>query len=131
MPTTNLCPCNSKKLYEKCCELYISGKMIPPTAEALMRSRYTAYTQVNIPYIQATMCGKAAEEYDPVAAEQWAKAAKWKELKVKRAFPHPTDPNMAYVEFVAIYKSNGRPQKIVEISEFKKIERKWYYNFHC
>jgi SEC-C motif-containing protein len=127
MSNTNLCPCHSKKVYAQCCEPYLLEQLIPLTAEALMRSRYTAYTQANIAYIQATMRGKAAEGYDPVSAEQWAKSAKWKELKVKRAFFHPSSAAHAFVEFVASYKINGRLQKIQELSEFEQREGRWYY----
>ncbi|MDR0401008.1 MAG: SEC-C domain-containing protein [Treponema sp.] len=36
------CPCLSGLPYEECCGPYISSAENPPTAEALMRSRYTA-----------------------------------------------------------------------------------------
>lgn len=92
-----------------------------------MRSRYTAYTQANISYIQSTMSGEAANGYDPVSAELWSKAVKWKSLKVKRAYPHSSQSTRAYVEFVANYKGNGRPQKIEECSEFEYRDGRWYY----
>ena len=37
------CPCGSGLDYGLCCGQYISGAKDAPTAEALMRSRYTAY----------------------------------------------------------------------------------------
>ena len=37
------CACLSGLPYSECCEPYITGAKNPPTAEALMRSRYTAY----------------------------------------------------------------------------------------
>ncbi len=39
-----LCPCGSNKPYTDCCARYVEGNKHAPTAEALMRSRYTAYT---------------------------------------------------------------------------------------
>ena len=39
----NLCYCNSQKQFKDCCEPYIKGQKNAPTAEALMRSRYSAY----------------------------------------------------------------------------------------
>ena len=39
------CPCGSQKQYEQCCGPFLDGRAIAPTAEALMRSRYTAYTK--------------------------------------------------------------------------------------
>nr|WP_316226808.1 SEC-C metal-binding domain-containing protein [Bradyrhizobium sp. SZCCHNS3052] len=39
------CPCGSGLPYDRCCGPYLDGDDQPPTAEALMRSRYTAYTR--------------------------------------------------------------------------------------
>ena len=53
MPAPALCPCGGPNL-STCCGPYIAGAAIPDTAEALMRSRYTAYTQRNEAYLRAT-----------------------------------------------------------------------------
>src|SRR3569833_3134762 len=39
------CPCGSGKEYEACCGEIIGGKRAAPTAEALMRSRYSAFVE--------------------------------------------------------------------------------------
>lgn len=122
-----LCPCGSQQEYSKCCDLYTSGLQLPSTAEALMRSRYTAYTQANISYIQETMRETAAQDFDPIAAEKWARKSKWKRLQVIDASPHETDVNRYYVKFTAYYISQGKSQQLTEISEFKRIDGKWYY----
>ena len=41
------CLCGSGIDYQHCCGFYHSGEKIPETAEALMRSRYTAYSLRN------------------------------------------------------------------------------------
>jgi len=125
-PST-LCPCGSKKSYSLCCGIYISGAKSAPTAEALMRSRYTAYSQANICYIQATMCDRAAEGYDPIEAARWAKSLVWKGLQVLEVFPHLKDRNRAYVSFVVRYTFQDIWQEMAEVSEFKQYEGKWYY----
>jgi SEC-C motif domain protein len=127
MRQENLCPCGSEKSYALCCGRYISGQCVAPTPEALMRSRYTAYSQANITYIQATMRDRAAEGYNPLDAANWAKTAVWKGLQVLRAFSHPQDPDLAYVAFVARYTYQNVPQEIIEISEFKRYADVWYY----
>jgi len=38
------CPCQSSLDYNICCGRYHKGKLFAPTAEALMRSRYSAYS---------------------------------------------------------------------------------------
>lgn len=127
---SNPCPCGSPKNYHDCCGIFISGKKKPHTAEQLMRSRYTAYTQANIAYIQATMRGKASEGFDAADAEIWAKKVKWKRLKVIETFPHKTNLELYYVKFTAHYIWEGKPQQLTETSEFKNIDGIWYYIDH-
>jgi SEC-C motif-containing protein len=68
------CPCSSGKIYQKCCELYISGVKLPALPEELMRSRYSAYTMANIDYIVKTMYGKALQGFIQKDAYNWAKS---------------------------------------------------------
>ncbi len=58
------CPCGSGKGFDLCCEPYLAGKALPETAEALMRSRYSAYVRQLIPYLKETLWPRDA----PVAA---------------------------------------------------------------
>ena len=58
------CPCGSGKPLSACCGPYLEGKEDPPTPEALMRSRYTAYTQGNLDYIEKTMKGNTLITWD-------------------------------------------------------------------
>ncbi|NET48064.1 MAG: hypothetical protein F6K09_04910 [Merismopedia sp. SIO2A8] len=51
MLSDNSCPCGSLRPYSSCCESFLLGTAIAPTAEALMRSRYTAYA-THIPPFQ-------------------------------------------------------------------------------
>jgi SEC-C motif-containing protein len=41
--STNVCPCNSDKLFKSCCERLLLRKMPAKTPAQLMRSRYSAY----------------------------------------------------------------------------------------
>ncbi|MDX2463868.1 MAG: YchJ family metal-binding protein, partial [Porticoccus sp.] len=40
---TDLCICNRKKSFDKCCGRFLSGGLYAKTPEQLMRSRYSAY----------------------------------------------------------------------------------------
>jgi SEC-C motif-containing protein len=51
---TTPCLCGSQLTYGDCCQTFHSGEKIPTTAEALMRSRYTAYALRDGAYLQAT-----------------------------------------------------------------------------
>lgn len=120
----NPCPCGSQTDYSQCCGAIISGQKKADTAEALMRSRYTAFTQANIDYIEATMRGQAAENFDRVESENWAQKAEWLGLEVKNA--EATQP-IAYVEFIAKYRFDGHLLSIHERSKFELIDGQWYY----
>ena len=67
------CPCGTGKTYLDCCGIFISNQKIPSTPEELMRSRYTAYNQVNIDYIVHTMKSPAADNFDAETTQEWAK----------------------------------------------------------
>jgi SEC-C motif-containing protein len=122
-----LCPCQSKKTYQACCEPFIMNTALAEFPKQLMRSRYTAYTQANIDYIAATMRGKAIEGFDKVAAKNWASGVEWCGLKVLRA----PKPQIYYgmVEFIASYQEEGVKHKLYEISEFERadVDSAWYY----
>ena len=48
------CPCGSQKSLTQCCGIYLQGQLSAPTAEKLMRSRYTAYCLKNLDYLFKT-----------------------------------------------------------------------------
>lgn len=50
---TEQCPCGSANTLAQCCGRYHAGKPAP-SAELLMRSRYSAYVLGLIDYLQAT-----------------------------------------------------------------------------
>ena len=49
------CPCGNEQEYSQCCEPFIEGVKHAPTAEALMRSRYTAFVKKADGYIKSTL----------------------------------------------------------------------------
>ncbi len=49
-----ICPCGGGPTLEECCGPYLSGESNAPTAEALMRSRYTAVTKGLVDYLIET-----------------------------------------------------------------------------
>ncbi len=121
------CPCGSEKSYENCCQPYLQGELYPPTPQALMRSRYTAYTRADIEYIQRTMRGPALQGFNAESAGQWARQIQWLNLKIVDA-PAVNDQTVrGYIEFMAFFSENGCRQVIHERSEFQKLEGRWYY----
>jgi len=121
------CPCQSGKSYHACCESYITGERFPSHPEPLMRSRYTAYTQVNIPYIMETMRGKPLEGLDPKKAHEWASQVEWHRLDLIREVISDETPEVGFVEFKAHYHIRNKPHVMHENSEFHRIDGRWYY----
>jgi len=76
-----LCPCGSNKTYPNCCGRYVDGNEPAPTAEALMRSRYTAYTLLREEYLRATWHHSTRPDSLELATEP---SSKWLGLEVFR-----------------------------------------------
>ena len=114
------CPCGSQKQFKDCCAAFLSGDAIPASAEALMRSRYTAYTLNDEAYLRATWDERTCPQ-ECIAHDD---PTKWLGLEVKQ---HTHDGDAATVEFIARYKINGRAHKLHEVSRFVRYDGKWFY----
>jgi SEC-C motif-containing protein len=117
-----LCPCGNNKPYAACCARYVEGGEPAPTAEALMRSRYTAYTQLREDYLLATWHPSSRPSALGLAEET---QTKWLGLEVKRHAQQ--DADHAIVEFVARYKISGRAHRLHEVSRFVREAGQWFY----
>lgn len=120
--SSNLCPCGSNEPYLTCCARYLDNSETAPNAEALMRSRYTAYTLLREDYLLATW---HASTRPPALGLAQAEPTRWIALEVKRQ--EQQDADHATVEFVARYKVNGRAHRLHEISRFARENGKWFY----
>jgi len=118
------CPCGSQKRYLDCCGPYVLKKLPAPTPEALMRSRYTAFVEGNINYIQKTMKGEALLNFDKRIAKE---KVLWLELEVLETTQDSNNPQISYVEFKAKYKKKENLFCIHEKSTFHQVEGKWFY----
>lgn len=120
---TILCPCGSgNKEYADCCGRYLNGGEAAATAEALMRSRYTAYTLDREDYLLATWHHSTR----PAALELTSEPrSHWLGLEVRRH--EQPQPDQAVVEFVARYKVGGRAHRLHEISRFVREAGQWFY----
>ena len=111
------CPCGSPKSYAECCgPLHGGGDAV--TAEALMRSRYSAYALGDKDYLLRTW----AESTRPTALA--AASPRWLGLKVVRYREHGDE---AEVEFVARFRQGGKVQLLHETSRFVREGGRWFY----
>ena len=123
----NLCPCGSGQVFANCCEAIISGKKDALTAQELMRSRYTAFTQANIDYLMRSHSIKTRPVKERKSIEKWAKSVVWMGLSILQAQTGEANDEIGYVEFKALYLENGQPQQIHEKSLFQRENGKWVY----
>ncbi|MDV6166876.1 YchJ family metal-binding protein [Flavobacterium sp. DG1-102-2] len=115
------CYCGSGKSFSNCCHPYISGSQKVPTAEALMRSRYSAYAIHNADYLYETTAPKERRRHSKAAILDWAESNQWLKLEVLNAAENT-------VEFKAYYLDEKLTARVHhEKSTFKKEEEKWYY----
>ncbi|MCW4469056.1 YchJ family metal-binding protein [Flavobacterium sp. MFBS3-15] len=116
------CHCGSGIPFGHCCQPYISGQQNAPTAETLMRSRYSAYAVHDAGYLWETTAPKMRKYYSKSAILQWAKANHWVKLEILKA-------TETTVEFKAYYlDSKLQAQVHHEKSVFINESGKWYYS---
>lgn len=126
--TSAPCPCQnagdaSTPAYAACCGRFHAVAMygLAPSAETLMRSRYSAFVLDLTDYLLATWHVNTR----PAALESNPVGLKWLGLQVKAT--RSPDADHASVEFVARSKLGGRAQRLHEISQFVRSDGRWFY----
>jgi SEC-C motif domain protein len=124
MNASPICPCGTGASYSACCGLFLDHGQRPDTAEALMRSRYSAYVLERWAYLLGTWHpATRPETLDPHAADH----ARWLGLKIIRVEAGGTTDSQGVVEFVARYKVGGKAHRFHETSRFVREEGQWFY----
>ena len=123
----SLCPCGSQAGFDICCGPLITGT-VPRTAEALMRSRYTAYTLGNLEYVEQTCSEKAMRSFNRVDMEKSLPGTEWKGLKVTDTSGGQQEDITGTVNFTFRYRHNGRDFAQTEISKFIRVDGIWKYD---
>ncbi len=123
------CPCGSKKQYDKCCEPYISGKESAPTAESLMRARYSAFEKGEINFIRDSYAPEKRGDFDENATKEWSLKSRWLGLEILSTEAGMENDEVGKVEFVAKYVSGNEEQRHHEVAEFRKDKKTntWFF----
>lgn len=116
------CPCLSGDTYFACCGRFHREAAQPPTAEWLMRSRYSAFVCGDVPYLLNTWHPRTKPRFLDLAA-----AISWRRLDIVRTERGGMLDREGVVEFVAHYREDGVWGQQHEVSRFLKVERRWYY----
>lgn len=116
--------------YADCCEPALDGAVWPATAEALMRSRYTAFARGNADHLFRTWYPRtrpAVVDVDP--------GTRWTGLHIRSTTGGSADDAEGTVEFTATSTSAGNgtagstgpPEVLRERSRFVRRAGRWMY----
>jgi SEC-C motif-containing protein len=105
----------------------LSGAKKAPTAEALMRSRYTAYVKQAIDYIVDTCERTGDRDIDVEQTKAWSSKSEWLGLKVLSVTAGGPADSEGTVEFEANYVMDGLKDVHHEKAKFKKTGDAWLY----
>ena len=106
--------------FSACCGPYLNENIPAPDAEALMRSRYSAFVLERVDYLLATWHASTRP-----ATLDFAPGAKWLGLDVRSY--RLLDADHAEVEFVARCREAGRATRLHERSRFVRESARWWY----
>ncbi len=121
------CPCGLGNDYASCCQKYIDGVENAPTAEALMRSRFSAYALSKVPYVIATCHPNLRKQQNPADLMRWCQTSEFKRLEIMEKVAGNENDEQGRVRFIAWVKENDKLQPLHEFSDFEKVEGKWTY----
>ena len=115
------CYCGNSIPFQDCCEPYIKGIANAPTAEKLMRSRYSAFATGAADYLVNTTHISKRRFHNKKDILAWSQANKWLKLEVLASTENT-------VTFKAYYlDENLKAQVHYEHSTFKFENNKWFY----
>jgi len=121
MPPVTVCPCGSARGYDDCCGALHRGAPAP-TAEALMRSRFSAFALGLREYLLAswhpsTRPGSLDLDADVV----------WRRLQLVDTVAGGPDDAEGVVEFRASYRDADGAGLLHERSRFIRVDGRWVY----
>jgi SEC-C motif-containing protein len=123
---TASCPCGTGDPLDRCCGPLLSGAAAP-TALALMRSRYTAYTRGAIDYLVDTHDESTRGTVDRAAVATWARDTEWLGLDILDTARGGPGDDDGIVEFIARGRNHGAPFAQRERSRFRRHDGRWFY----
>ena len=115
------CYCGNHLSFQECCEPYLKGEKKPITAEALMRSRFSAYAVVNANYLINTTHRSTRKNHLKKDILHWCENNRWTQLEI-------IETTVNTVTFKAHYIDNHKLPKIhFEKSTFILENDTWFY----
>jgi len=123
----SLCPCKSRRTYAECCLPFHYGRAKPPTAEALMRSRYSAFFFRRVEYLVETTHPdtRSPDLREGLLAN--VDRYNWSGLEILGSSKGGPGDRTGKGEFVASYYVEGQVGELHENSRFKRHKGVWKY----
>lgn len=122
------CPCGSTRLLDECCDPIIGGSVPAPTAEALMRARYTAFVTRRIgAFLADTLAPEKRGDFDPREVEMSARDAEGLGFEVRAVSDGGAGDAGGTVEYVARFRIRGQVQAHHELASFRREDGRWLY----
>ena len=115
------CYCGNSIPFQDCCEPYIKGIANAPTAEKLMRSRYSAFATGAADYLVNTTHISKRRFHNKKDILAWSQANKWLKLEVLTSSENTVTFNAYYLD------ENLKAQVHYEHSTFKLENGLWFY----
>ncbi|WP_298122152.1 YchJ family metal-binding protein [Flavobacterium sp.] len=115
------CYCGNHNSFQNCCEPFLKGVEKPKTAEALMRSRYSAYTTQNADYLVATTHISTRKFHKKSDILNWSKNNQWIKLEVLTT----TETTVTFKAYYLDYQLKAQIHH--EHSNFIFENGNWYY----
>ncbi|MFJ4918933.1 YchJ family protein [Streptomyces sp. NPDC088725] len=116
------CPCGLPATYGECCGRFHVGIADAPTAELLMRSRYSAFVVLDEAYLLKT--------WDPATRPPGVDLdpeMRWEGLEILDTTDGSPFHTAGSVTFRARYRSHGRRGALHEQSRFARHDGAWVY----
>ena len=120
---SHTCPCGSGIALDDCCGKWHQGQPAP-SAEWLMRSRYSAYTLGLIDYLVATTLPAQQAALDRDSMRAWSLGSTWLGLEVEGSELIDTH---AFVTFTARWHDGDGEHRHRERSAFVQQAGRWYF----
>ena len=120
--TGRTCPCGSGRAYADCCAPTHDGAAHAPTAEALMRSRFSAFALGDTAYLLRSWHSSTRPAHLELERGQ-----RWTRLEIVETARGGLLDAAGTVTFHAHYRDAGRPGTLTERSRFVREDGRWVY----
>ncbi|MET8076120.1 YchJ family metal-binding protein [Streptomyces sp. NPDC005303] len=112
------CPCGLRETYDDCCGRFHRGEAAAPTAEALMRSRYSAFVKLERDYLLRTWHPRTR----PGSLDLDA-GMRWTGLEILDT----TDGSAFHSAGTVTFRASFKGGSLHERSRFERVDGDWVY----